>query len=244
MDAVLKVENLTKVFAKIGRPPLTAVCDVTFSLAAGECLGITGESGSGKSTVANLVCRLLDATEGRIILDGEDVTHARGRKCREAYGKMQMVFQTPVESFDPRHTLGDGIGEGLRNAGRSRRETEAEVAALLRQCGLPPEMAGRYPHQVSVGQCQRAAIARALAVRPRLLVCDEATSSLDMLVQREVLDLLGELRRQRGTDLSIIFICHDLAVVREFCDRAIVMHGGRIVDEYSCENDGMSKEEK
>ena len=144
---------------------------------------------------------------------------------------MQMVFQTPTDSFDPRRTLGDGIGESLRNAGISRKETRERVGELLKKCGLSPEFASRYPHQVSGGQCQRAAIARALAIEPKLLICDEATSALDVTVQKEVLDLLNELRAQQGQSLSILFICHDISLVQQFADRVLVMYHGNIVEE-------------
>ena len=144
---------------------------------------------------------------------------------------MQMVFQTPTDSFDPRRTLGDGIGESLRNIGMSRKETREEVERLLGKCGLPADFADRYPHQVSGGQCQRAAIARALAVKPRLLICDEATSALDVTVQKEILELLNELRSQQGNSLSILFICHDISLVQQFCDRVLVMYHGSIVEE-------------
>ena len=142
-----------------------------------------------------------------------------------------MVFQTPSDSFDPRRTLGDGIGESLRNAGMSKKEARSEVKRLLEACGLPAEFADRYPHQVSGGQCQRAAIARALAVKPKLLICDEATSALDVTVQKEILNLLNELRFQQGDNLSILFICHDISLVQQFCDRVVVMHHGSIVEE-------------
>lgn len=229
MEPVLRVENLTKVFSRKGQSDFTAVNHVSFDLMPGECLGIIGESGSGKTTVVNLVTRLTDPTEGRITLDGQDITHLTGRQLRGPYRKMQMVFQTPTESFDPRRTLGDGIGESLRNSGMSRAETRAEVARLLVLCGLPAEFADRYPHQVSGGQCQRAAIARAIAIRPRLLICDEATSALDVTIQKEVLALLQRLRRE--LDLSILFICHDIALVQQFCDRVLVLYRGSIVEE-------------
>jgi peptide/nickel transport system ATP-binding protein len=144
---------------------------------------------------------------------------------------MQMVFQTPTDSFDPRRTLGDGIGESLRNRGMSRRETKKEVARLLEECGLTNEFAGRYPHQVSGGQCQRAAIARALAIRPKLLICDEATSALDVTIQKEIISLLNELRWQHGSELSILFICHDIALVQQFCNRVLVLYHGKLVEQ-------------
>ena len=231
MEPILKVENLTKVFSRSGQDAFTAVNDISFSLNPGECLGIIGESGSGKTTLVNLITRLLDATEGSILLDGKDITHLKGKELRKVYRKMQMVFQTPTDSFDPRRTLGDGIGESLRNIGMSRKETRKEVERLLGKCGLPADFADRYPHQVSGGQCQRAAIARALAVKPRLLICDEATSSLDVTVQKEILELLNELRSQQGNSLSILFICHDISLVQQFCDRVLVMYHGSIVEE-------------
>ena len=231
MDPVLTVNNLTKIFTRQGHADLTAVDHVSFTLHKGECLGIIGESGSGKSTVAGIITRLLDPTEGTVILDGEDITKARGRALRSAYRKMQMVFQTPAESFDPRRTLGDGIGESLVNSGMSREEVKREVARLLSQCGLTPDFAGRYPHEVSGGQCQRAAIARALAIKPMLLICDEATSALDVTIQEEILGLLNELRRERGDGLSILFICHDIALVQRFCDRVLVMYKGKVVEQ-------------
>ena len=226
---ILRVNNLTKVFTRKGQPDFTAVDHISFAVEPGQCLGIIGESGSGKSTVANLITRLIDPTEGQIILDGEDITRLRGRQLQEAYRKMQMVFQTPTESFDPRHTLGDGVGENLRNFGHSRSTVREQVARLLKQCGLPADFAKRYPHQVSGGQCQRAAIARAIAIKPKLLICDEATSALDVTIQTEILALLSDLRRE--LNLSILFICHDIALVQQFCDRVLVMVRGRIVEE-------------
>lgn len=230
MEPILKVENLTKTFSRRGQAELTAVNGITFDVFPGECVAIIGESGSGKTTAVNMIARLLDATSGEIFLDGRDITHLRGRALREAYRTMQMVFQTPTDSFDPRRTLGDGIGESLRNAGVSKAETRKKVEALLEKCGLPREFADRYPHQVSGGQCQRAAIARALAIEPKLLICDEATSALDVTVQKEIIDLLNTLRRQRGQALSILFICHDISLVQQFADRVLVMHLGKIVE--------------
>lgn len=231
MEPILKVEELTKVFSCRGQPDFTAVNHISFELMPGECLGIIGESGSGKTTVVNMITRLLDVTGGRIVLDGEDIAHSRGRQLRMAYQKMQMVFQTPADSFDPRHTLGDGIGESLRNAGMSAKDAGREVERLLEKCGLPAEFANRYPHQASGGQCQRAAIARAIAIKPRLLICDESTSALDVTIQAEILELLNQLRGQQGAGLSILFICHDIALVQKFCGRVLVMYHGRIVEQ-------------
>lgn len=231
MDALLRVEKLTKTFSRHGQENFTAVNAICFDLYPGESLGIIGESGSGKTTTVNMISRLLDATSGRIVLDGVDITSLKGKKLCRIYRTMQMVFQSPTDSFDPRCTLGSGIAESLRNAGMSRKAARAEVNRLLEKCGLPLEFANRYPHQVSGGQCQRAAIARALAIKPRLLVCDEATSALDVTVQKEIIDLLNELRVQQGQNLSILFICHDISLVQQFCDRVLVMHHGSIVEQ-------------
>ena len=231
MEPILKVENLTKVFTRKGQPDFTAVDHIGFELYPGECIGLIGESGSGKTTVVNMITRLVDATEGRVILDGDDIIQMSGAELRMAYRKMQMVFQTPTDSFDPRRTLGDGIGQSLRNSGMSRADAKKEVARLLTECGLTPEFADRYPHEVSGGQCQRAAIARALAVKPKLLICDEATSSLDVTIQKEIIALLNELRTQHGAELSILFICHDIALVQQFCSRVLVLYKGKLVEQ-------------
>jgi peptide/nickel transport system ATP-binding protein len=231
MEPILQVRDLTKVFKRKGQPDYTAVDHMNFDLMPGECLGLIGESGSGKTTVVNMITRLLDVTEGTIVLDGKDITNLRGRNLRDVYREMQMVFQTPTDSFDPRRKLGDGIGESLRNNGWSLSDTKKEVASLLEKCGLDPEFADRYPHQVSGGQCQRAAIARALAIKPKLLVCDEATSALDVTIQKEILQLLNDLRNQHGAELTILFICHDIALVQQFCDRVLVMYKGKVVEQ-------------
>ena len=229
MKPILKVEALTKTFS--GQREIAAVNGISFELFPGECLAIIGESGSGKTTAVNMISRLTDVTAGSIFLEGQEITHRKGKQLREVYRQMQMVFQTPTDSFDPRRTLGDGIGESLRNVGLTRKETQKRVEALLEKCGLPGEFANRYPHQVSGGQCQRAAIARALAIEPKLLICDEATSALDVTVQKEIISLLNELRKQRGKNLSILFICHDISLVQQFCDRVLVMYRGEIVEE-------------
>ena len=229
MENILQVKGLKKVFHQHGKRDVTAVENMSFSLRAGEILGIVGESGSGKSTVAKLITRLEAVTEGQIILDGQDITHRKGRALKSIYDKIQMVFQNPVGSFDPRKTLGYGIGESLKNRGVPKAEIRKKTANLLEQCGLEASYMDRYPHQVSGGQCQRAAIARALAVEPQIIICDEATNALDVTVQKKVLDLLMNL--QENKKLSYVFICHNLALVQQFCDRVIVMKDGRIVEE-------------
>ena len=225
MSVVLAAEHLTKTFVSQGRENYTAVDDVSFSVESGEKLGIIGESGSGKTTVVNMITRLLDASSGMIRLDGEDITSKKGKELKEVYKKMQMVFQTPTESFDPRRKLGDGIAESLINFGMKKKEAMVKAGQLLELCGLEKEYAGRYPHEVSGGQCQRAAI----AIDPRLLILDEATSALDVTIQEEILELLDKLKTERN--MTYLFICHDIALVQQFCDRVIVMHQGKIVEE-------------
>ena len=229
MDCILKVEHLTKTFVSEGREDYTAVDDVSFSMNSGEKLAIIGESGSGKTTIVNMITRLLDATSGTVYLDGEEITNLSGKKLKPVYKTMQMVFQTPTESFDPRQTLGDGVAESLVNHGMKKKEAMKEAENLLELCGLKKEFAKRYPHEVSGGQCQRAAIARAIAINPKLLILDEATSALDVTVQKEILELLERLREERK--MSYLFICHDIALVQNFCDRVLVMYHGKIVEE-------------
>lgn len=229
MKPVLEIKNLTKTFVTEGKSDFTAVDHVSFQLYPGETLGIVGESGSGKSTLARMISRLIDVTEGSIFLDGQDVTEIKGKKLRTYYKDIQMVFQSPVTSFDPRRTLGDGIGESLRNQGISKKEAKEEALYLLQQCGLSSEFYERYPHEVSGGQCQRAAVARALAVKPQIVICDEATSALDVTVQQQMIELLRELKKERN--LAYLFICHNLALVQMFCDRVLVMKDGKIVEE-------------
>ena len=228
MSILLEAEHLTKIFTQRGKNPFKAVNDVSFTLKKGETLGIVGESGSGKSTIAKLLTRLTDITEGTLKFEGKDITRLKQSQLKEVYGDIQMVFQNPVGSFDPRRTLGDGIGESLRNRGMKKADVEKRVAELLEQCGLEKEYAKRYPHEVSGGQCQRAAIARALAVKPKVLICDEATSALDVTIQKQIMELLEDLKEKNG--LSFIFICHNLALVQMFCDRVLVLYEGKVVE--------------
>lgn len=229
MNEFLQIHGLTKKFESADQTTDAAVDHVSFQIAEGEALGLVGESGCGKSTLAKLITRLIDPDAGTICLNGKEITRAKGRELLEPYRHMQMVFQSPQGSFDPRKTIGDGIGESMQNRGIAKRERTRRIAELLEQCGLPPAYAGRYPHELSGGQCQRAAIARALAVGPKLLICDEATSALDMTVQRQIMELLQTLKQKNH--LSFLFICHNLALVQSFCDRVLVMHDGKIVEE-------------
>ena len=228
MNTLLEAEHLTKVFTPRGKESFKAVDDVSFSLKAGETLGIVGESGSGKSTLAKMITRLTDITEGTLKFQGKDITKLKRSQLKDVYGNIQMVFQNPVGSFDPRRTLGDGIGESLRNRGIKKAEVTKRVKELLEQCGLADEFAGRYPHEVSGGQCQRAAIARALAIEPKVLICDEATSSLDVTIQKQIMELLEDLKDTHC--LSFIFICHNLALVQSFCDKVLVLSEGKVVE--------------
>lgn len=229
MSVILEAEHLTKIFTRRGSEPLKAVDDVSFQLRSGETLGIVGESGSGKSTLAKMLTRLTDISSGTLKVEEKDITSLKRRELREMYGTIQMVFQDPVSSFDPRKTLGYGIGESLRNRGMKKTEVDERVKQALEQCGLSSEFVDRYPHEVSGGQCQRAAIARALIAEPKILICDEATSALDVTIQKQIMELLQELKEKRG--LSFIFICHNLALVQEFCDRVLVLYDGKNVEE-------------
>lgn len=228
MEPILKVTDLSKSFSRPGKNSFFAVDHVSFAVMPREIFGIVGESGSGKSTIAKLITRQIDATAGRIELAGQEITKLKGRSLIPVYAKIQMVFQSPTGSFDPRRTLGDGICESLRNKGVPKAEREARARRLLEQCGLPGDFLERYPHQVSGGQCQRAAIARALMCDPQVLVFDEATSALDVTVQKQIIDLLQQLQEEQK--LTYLFICHNLALVQQFCDKVIVLYDGKIVE--------------
>ena len=228
MEPILDVRHVTKIYRKNDGQSVAALDHVSFLLQSGEVLGIAGESGSGKSTTAKVILGLTAPTEGSILLEGREISSLRGRQQREVYRSIQMVFQSPAGSFDPRRTLGFSIGESLRNAGMPKSDVKNRVNELLSQCGLTEDFAVRYPHEVSGGQCQRAAVARALAAEPRILICDEATSALDVTVQKQLMDLLRTLKAQHG--LSILFISHNLALMQDFCDRILIMKEGRIVE--------------
>ena len=228
-EPVLQVTGLTKVFKRKGRPDFTAVDGASFQVMPGECVGLVGGSGCGKSTIAQMVTRLIDPTSGMIVLNGRDVTSVRGAELRAMARDVQMVFQNPMSSFDPRRTLGHGIAESLRNFGTGKAEAHARAVELLVRCGLPADFVDRYPREVSGGQCQRAAIARALAPDPPLIILDEATSALDVTVQARIIDLLEDICQERKA--AYLFICHDLALVQGFCDRVYVMQTGHIVEE-------------
>ncbi len=231
MELILEVRDLVKIYPpkSRSRSSVPALKGVSLKVFAGESLGVVGESEAGKSTLARLVCRFEDPSGGSIFLLGRDVTGAKGRALNDFYRAVQMIFQSPRGSFDPRRKIGDEVGESLRIAGFSREERRQRVENLLAQCGLPSEIAYRFPHEVSAGQCQRASIARALAASPKILVCDEITSALDASSQLEIVDLLRSLREKHA--LSCLFISHSIPLVQSFCDRVVVLHNGEIVEE-------------
>ena len=225
---MLNVKNLTFEVNEEGKKRCL-VNHISFQVEDGEMLVITGPNGGGKSTLAKVLAGIEKANSGEIFLDGTEIQYLKGKALKKLYTEIQMVFQTPQDSFDPRRTLGDGIMESMKNQGISGKQARERMQQLLKQVELPLELADRYPNQVSGGQCQRAAIARALAVSPDILICDEATSALDVTVQKQILELLKRL--QKEMNLSILLICHDLALVQHLCDRVIVMYQGKIMEE-------------
>ena len=208
---------------------LHAVNGVSFELAPGEALGIVGESGSGKSTLARAVVGLVPS-EGRIVFDGEELGRLTPERRRARRRDVQMVFQDPLAALNPRMTVGDIIAEPLRThePGLSGAERRARVRALMERVGLLPNLMSRYPHEFSGGQCQRIGIARALILGPKLLICDEPVSALDVSVQAQVVNLLADLRAELG--IAMMFIAHDLSVVRHVSDRILVMYLGRMME--------------
>ena len=196
--------------------------DISFNVDAGECLGIVGLSGGGKSTLAKIIARLIPSDGGQVILCGEDITHATGNAF---YKNMQMIFQMPEDSFNPRRTLGASIAEPIRNF-IGDDNLRGRVEELLTAVGLPKDYAERYPREVSGGECQRAAIARAISVAPKLLICDEATSALDVTIQAQVVALIRRLCIEKN--IACLFITHDLATLKKLADRVLVLEDGRL----------------
>ncbi|KQM15917.1 peptide ABC transporter ATP-binding protein [Plantibacter sp. Leaf171] len=238
---LLRAEGLTKDFTTKGDGAIRArttrfraVDDVGFSVRSGETLGIVGESGSGKSTTARMIAKLIEPTAGTITFDGEDVTTAKGSALAAFRTKVQVVFQDPFSSLNPRHTVERIVSAPLDYQGITPKQGKrALVRDLLDRVGLNPDHLQRYPRQFSGGQAQRIGIARALAVSPKLVICDEAVSALDVSVQARIIDLLRDLQAERG--LSYLFIAHDLAVVRQIAHDVAVMHRGRVVEQGSRE---------
>lgn len=234
-EVLLEVRNLKKYFPiragffkrKVG--DIKAVDDISFTIKKGETFGLVGESGSGKSTTGRTILKLLDATDGQIIFNGEDITNIRGEKLREYRKDFQMVYQDPYASLNPKMMVGHLVDEPIRNFTKKKHhELEDEVKELLRRVGLKPNDYYKYPHEFSGGQRQRIGIARALALKPKLIIADEPVSALDVSIQAQVINLLKEL--QQDFKLTYLFIAHDLSVVKYLSDRIGVMKDGNLVE--------------
>lgn len=226
MESVIRLHQVKKTYRKNKASFIAAEID-DLVIPAGESFGLMGESGSGKSTTAGIVTGLIQPDRGSVVrVCGRDVGALSGKNRRIFYQDVQMVFQQPAESFDPRQTLGDAVMEGMRNAGMSRLSAGERMRELFIKMGLDSALASRYPGQVSGGQCQRAALARALSVKPKLLVCDEITSALDTETKRQILTLLKQLKKEE--DLSLFFISHDRDAVQALCTRTAVMQAGKL----------------
>ena len=231
---LVALENLGKVFQVKGATfgaksrPLVALKGVDLEIYPGECLGLVGESGCGKSTLGRLVLKLLEPDTGRVMFAGADMTAAAKDRLKDIRAQMQVVFQDPFSSLNPRMKVGDIIAEPLRNLGLPRADIAERVSQVLADVGLSGDYAGRYPHAFSGGQRQRICIARALAQRPRFLICDEAVSALDVSIQAQILNLLADI--QANYDLTILFISHSLGVIRHTANRIAVMYLGQIVE--------------
>jgi len=229
MKALLQVEHLKKYF-KTPKGTLHAVDDVSFSINQGEILGVVGESGCGKSTLGRTILHLTEATAGKIIFDGEDITVVKGRQLKELRRQMQMIFQDPFASLDPRKSIRETVEEPLNlyHLYPNRVERAAYVDKLMDTVGLTQRMGTCYPHELDGGRRQRAGIARALALNPRFIVCDEPVSALDVSIQAQILNLMQDLQEERG--LTYLFITHDLSVVKHLATHILVMYLGHVVE--------------
>ena len=228
-DTILEVKNLTKYF-KTKRGMLHAVDDISFKLERGKTLGLVGESGCGKSTTGRTILRLIEPTSGEIIFEGKDINKLNNRELRHARKDMQLIFQDPYSSLDPRKTVNQLISEPIvtNKILKTKAEVEERVAELMATVGLAPRLFNSYPHELDGGRRQRIGIARALAMEPKFIICDEPVSALDVSIQAQILNLLKELQGELG--LSFIFITHDLSVVNHFSDEIAVMYLGKIVE--------------
>ena len=230
---VLETKRMSKTYTTGslfgGRREIAAVTTVDLHVRRGETLGVVGESGSGKTTVARCIARLIEPSAGAILIEDADVAKLGARALRPHRKRVQVVFQDPYRSLNPRRTVGESIIEGPVNFGLPRPAAFARARELMRLVGLAPEVLSRFPHQFSGGQRQRICIALALAMEPEILIADEAVSALDVSVQAQVLELIDDVRRR--FDLAVLFITHDLRVAAQICDRIAVMHEGRVVEE-------------
>ena len=228
MEKLLEVRNLKKYFPS-GTQVVKAVDDVSFDVYEGETLGLVGESGCGKSTTGRMTIKLLDSTAGSILYRGRDIAQLKGSELRDQRCRMQIIFQDPFSSLDPRKTIGETIGRPLQVHGlASRRQRFERVLELMERVGLDPNWVNKYPHELDGGRRQRVGIARALAVNPEYIVCDEPVSALDVSIQAQVLNLLQDLQEEMG--LTYLFISHDLSVVKHLSNRIAVMYLGKIVE--------------
>ena len=225
---ILEIRDICKTFSDNVKS-VVASDHVSMQVYPGEVFGVVGESGCGKSTLAKLITHLFTIDSGEVFLEGKNITKVRGKQLRETYNDIQMVFQDAVGSFNPRRKIGASIREVLDNFNVGPKEgRDQHVIDLITSVGLKPDHADRFPHQLSGGECQRAAIAKAIAVHPKVLICDEATSALDVSVQAQIIDLLKKLGQE--LNMAFFFISHDLGLVSTFCERIAVMYRGRCVE--------------
>lgn len=236
-DSLLSVENISVIFgnAKSKNEPFSALNNVSFTLNKGEVLGIVGESGCGKSTLARTILQLQTVNSGKVLWQNQDISSFSKKEQKELRKKIQLIFQDPLDALNPRMTVAQIIAEPLRNLMPELPKATRQKMALdmLVSMGLQAEQQSRYPHEFSGGQCQRIGIARAMILKPELLICDEPVSALDVSIQAQIINLLLDLKEQTG--MSMVFISHDLSIVRHICDRVLVLYKGEVVEEGEAE---------